>query len=127
MITRNVPEHLNLLINDARFTFSQYPFRIETPYNFENCARIPDLLSLAAMKAYALGIKSKWKDYLSLYFILHNGLTIEETSNKANQIFRSTFFEKMFRIQLSFFDDVDYSEELVCMNENIEDKEVKTI
>ena len=28
-----------------------------------------DLLDLAAMKAYALGRRSKWKDYVDLYFL----------------------------------------------------------
>lgn len=125
LITRNVPEQLNMLINDVKFTFFQYPYQIETPFNFENSIRIPDLLSLAAMMAYALGRRSKWKDYVDIYFIIQNGLTIEEISKKANQIFGQLFSEKMFRIQLSYFDDVDYSEEVVYMNENIEDKEVK--
>ena len=31
---------------------------------------MPDLLHLAAMKAYALGRRAKWKDYVDLYFIL---------------------------------------------------------
>ena len=36
----------------------------------ENIFRLPSLLTLAAMKAYALGRRSKWKDYVDLYFLL---------------------------------------------------------
>jgi len=30
---------------------------------------MPDLFTLAAMKAFALGMRARWKDYVGLYFI----------------------------------------------------------
>ena len=108
-ITRNVTEQLNLIINEVKFTFFQYPYKIEAKINFENLIKIPDLITLAAMKAYALGRRSKWKDYVDLYFILVSGISIEE----------------IFRIQLSFFDDIDFSEEVFYINEKIEVADIK--
>jgi hypothetical protein len=54
-VTRNVSEQLNLIISDVKFTFFEYPFPIEPAFLFENCIKVPTLLDLAAMKAYALG------------------------------------------------------------------------
>ena len=46
-------------------TFFQYPFPVVPEEIFNDVFRMPSLLSLAAMKAYALGRRSKWKDYVS--------------------------------------------------------------
>ena len=62
------------------------------------------------MKAYALGRRSKWKDYVDLYFLLSDHFTVADITTVATQIFGELFSEKMFRSQLCFFDDVDYTE-----------------
>ncbi len=36
------------------------------------------LLDLAAMKAYAMGRRSKWKDYVDLYFIIKDHFSIDQ-------------------------------------------------
>jgi len=60
IVTRRVEEQLNLLINDVTFTFFEYPYPIEAKCKFEDFIRLPGLLELAAMKAFALGRRSKW-------------------------------------------------------------------
>lgn len=110
IVTRRVTEQMNLIINDVKVTFFQYPFPIEPTSRFRNYFRMPSLLQLAAMKAYALGRRSKWKDYVDLYFLLQNHFTIEEISKEAIRLFGELYSEKMFRTQLSYFDDIDYSE-----------------
>ena len=44
-------EQLNLNIGHVKFTFLEYPFKIDAKNKFENYIRIPDLIDLAAMKA----------------------------------------------------------------------------
>jgi len=39
------------------------------------------------MKAFALGRRSKWKDYVDLYFIIKDHYPIQEISRVANNIF----------------------------------------
>jgi len=63
-VTRNVSEQLNLIISDVKFTFFEYPFPIAPILLFEDYIKVPSLLDLSAMKAYALGRRSKWKDYV---------------------------------------------------------------
>lgn len=110
VVTRRVSEQMNLIVNDVKVTFFQYPFPIEPTAKFENCFRLPSLLQLAAMKAYTLGRRSKWKDYVDLYFLLRDHFTIADISSVATRIFGELFSEKLFRSQLCYFDDIDYTE-----------------
>ena len=109
-VTRRVAEQMNLIVNDVKLTFFQYPFPVEPTAKFETYFRLPSLLQLAAMKAYALGRRSKWKDYVDLYFLLRDHFTIADITACATRLFGELFSEKMFRSQLCYFDDVDYTE-----------------
>jgi hypothetical protein len=73
---------------------------------------MPDLLTLAAMKAYALGRRAKWKDYVDLYFIMRDKFGIKKICAAAKKIFGVNFNEKNFRVQLTYFKDLDYSEQV---------------
>jgi len=125
IITRNVSEQLNMIISDVKFTFFEYPFQIEPEIKFENYIKLPTLLDLAAMKAYALGRRSKWKDYVDLYFIIKNHFTIKDISKRATRIFEQQFSEKLFRAQLSYFKDIDYSESLEYLVKSVDEEEIK--
>ena len=109
-VTRRVAEQMNLIVNDVKVTFFQYPFPVTPTEHFDKYFRLPSLLQLAAMKAYALGRRSKWKDYVDLYFLLREHFTIADITDAATQLFGELYSEKMFRSQLCYFDDVDYSE-----------------
>lgn len=111
-VTRRVSEQMNLVVSDVKVTFFQYPFDIEPTEKLESYFRLPSLIQLAAMKAYALGRRSKWKDYVDIFFLLKNYFTISEISKCATEIFGELYSEKMFRTQMCYFEDVDYSEEV---------------
>ena len=125
-ITRNVTEQLNLIANDVKITFFQYPFHIEANNDFEKTIRIPELLDLAAMKAYALGRRSKWKDYVDLFFLLRDKFSLQQIIDRAVLIFGDLFSDKLFRSQLSYFDDIDYSEEVDYLVDQPSDTEIKS-
>lgn len=117
-ITRRVTEQMNCIVNGVKVTFFQYPFDIVGKQDVNGYFRVPSLLDLAAMKAYALGRRSKWKDYVDLYFLLKNHFNVTQISDRASAIFGELFSEKMFRVQLSYFADVDYSEDVDYIIEN---------
>jgi hypothetical protein len=79
---------------------------------------MPDLLTLAAMKAFALGRRAKWKDYVDLYFILKNYYSLAEISGKANELFGEMFSEKLFKMQLGYFKGISYEEEVTYLIPN---------
>jgi hypothetical protein len=118
LVTWNVPDQMNLIVNDVKITFFQYPFQIKATRVFDNSIRLPDLLDLAAMKAYALGRRSKWKDYVDLYFLLKENFSLNEISGRATEIYGELFSDKFFRSQLSYFEDIDYTEEVEYLLSN---------
>jgi len=77
-----------------------------------------ELLDLAAMKAYALGRRSKWKDYVDLYLLLKEKFLLDEISQRAIEIYGDLFSDKLFRSQLSYFEDIDYTEEVEYLISN---------
>lgn len=104
-----------IIMTGVKATFFFYPFPIDYSEKFENFITLPDLLTLSAMKAYALGQRAKWKDYVDLYFILKEHYSLTDLISKAREIFGNDFNEKIFRIQLSYFDDVSYSEDVIYL------------
>ncbi len=98
-----------VLIDGVKVTFLQYPFKFDFQEGIE-VIKLPDLLTLAALKAYALGRRAKWKDYVDMYFILSNYFSMKAVVQKTSIIFGNSFNEKIFREQLAYFKDIDYSE-----------------
>ena len=99
-------------VNGVQLTFFQYPFKISFSKHFGKILKMPDLLTLAAMKVYALGRRAKWKDYVDLYFIINKYHSIDKIIDKGKRIFKTEFNEKMVREQLAYFNDINYSEEV---------------
>lgn len=104
-----------VIVTNVKLTFYQYPYSIEYSKNLDKVIRLPDLLTLAAMKAHALGRRAKWKDYVDLYFIMKHYKGLDKIVNQAKTIFKQDFNEKLFRVQLAYFEDMDYSEKIVFM------------
>jgi len=103
-----------IITKGTKVTFLHYPFKIEFKEDF-NGIKVADLLTLAALKAYALGRRTKWKDYVDLYFIFKDYFNFNQVVEKAESIFGKEFNEKVFRTQLGYFEDIDYSEKIEYM------------
>jgi len=125
-ITRRVTEQFNVNILDVKFTFFSYPFKINATEKLDDILRLPNLLDLAAMKGYALGRRSKWKDYVDLYFILKDHFTVKQISDRTSELFGQLFSEKLFRAQLSYFNDIDYTEAVEFLGPPVPDEEIKS-
>ncbi len=102
-------------IGDVQLTFFQYPYELAYSEKFEDYLRLPDLLTLAAMKAFALGRRNKWKDYVDLYFIIKSHFPVNDIAQKAEELFAGEFNERIFRNQLAYFDDINYAESVEYM------------
>jgi len=117
---------MNVTLGEVKITFLEYPFQIAAARKFEDIIKVPELIDLAAMKAYALGRRSKWKDYVDLYFILKNYFSIGQISARASKIFDQLFSEKLFRAQLNYFDDIDYSEQIDYVDAPVPEDEIRS-
>jgi len=103
-------DQIHFIINDVKVIFFNYPYEIEHPLKLGEYLSLPTLLSLSSMKAYALGRRAKWKDYVDLYLILRDHYSIKEISREAIKNFGRLFSEKLLREQLAFHKDINYSE-----------------
>ena len=119
-------DQIHFQVGEVKITFFTYPYPIDTELQYEAFFNMPDLLTLSAMKALALGGRAKWKDYVDLYFILKSFHTLEQITQRANEIFGDSFSAKLLRQQLSYFEDIDYSEEVEFMGDEIPKEEIKS-
>ena len=108
----NKLDELTVIIEGVKFTFFRYPFEIKYDHVFEDVIKYPDLLTLAAMKAFALGMRAKWKDYVDLYFVIKYHFSVDEISQQAQFIFKENFNKKLFRVQLGYYEGINYNEEV---------------
>lgn len=116
---------ITIVVDFVKLTFIKYPFKIDFEVNFNNILKMPSMVTLAAMKAYALGRRAKWKDYVDLYFIFQT-YSFGDVVEKAKSIFGNEFNEKQFREQLTYFEDIDYTEKIdYTKGIGVDDKEIK--
>lgn len=99
------------IVRNVKMTFLKYPFEYESTVSLDDFIKMPDPVMIAAMKAYALGKRAKWKDYVDLYFVLQNH-KLQEIIDLSISVFGNLFNERQFREQLSYFGDVDYTEQI---------------
>jgi len=109
VLVKNNDEY-TVVVQGVKITFLHYPFPFTSAIQLDDTVLVPDLLTLSAMKAYALGRRSKWKDYVDLYYIFSQRYSISTIVAKATNMFGKEFNEKIFRAALAYFEDVDYSE-----------------
>lgn len=119
-------EELTVIVRGIKFTFINYPFHISFAEKAGSAINTPDLLTLASMKAYTLGRRAKWKDYVDLFFIIKKYRGIAKIVKKAKEIFGPEFNEKIFRTQLAYFKDIDRSEDVIyAKGREVSDKVVE--
>ncbi|MFZ1292540.1 MAG: nucleotidyl transferase AbiEii/AbiGii toxin family protein [Melioribacteraceae bacterium] len=117
-------DQLHFIINGVKLTFFQFPFILEKQNTFDGVIGMPDLITLAAMKALALGGRGKWKDYVDLYFLLKYHFNLNDIITQAEKIFGASFNDKLFREQLAYFEDIDYSEDVIYRTRQVEKEEI---
>ena len=101
---------LTLVADHTKMTFYQYEYPVVHAERFEDIITMPDDLSIAAMKAFAIGRRAKWKDYVDLYFVFKRH-SIQEVIDRAHEYYgKGEFGDKLFRGQLDFHQDINYIE-----------------
>ena len=80
---------IHYLINNVKVTFFYYPFNIKGEISVTKNLQMPNLLTLAAMKFYAMGRRAKWKDYVDIHLLLKNHFSIQGVGTKAIELFEN--------------------------------------
>ena len=119
-------DQLHLMIKEVKLTFFTFPYQINAKESYENIIEMPALLDLGAMKALALGGRAKWKDYIDMYFLLKYYFSLHDIEQKAKELFNEAFSTKLFRQQLAYFKDIDYSEAVLYVKKEPTKSEIET-
>jgi hypothetical protein len=119
-------DQLTIIVHDVQMTWYRYPYKILLDYDWEGVIKMPNVLTIGAMKAFALGQRVKWKDYVDMYFLLKQ-FSLKEISTKALELFgQGLFDEGLLRGQLSYFEGIDYREPPEYMpGFEVRDEEIK--
>lgn len=103
----NTGDELSVLVKkEVKLTFLYFPF--PPLHESVKTASLPlfDLRDLASNKAYALGRRPAYRDYVDLFFILKKGLKLATIIKEAEKRFGGNFSEKLFLEQLTYFEDL---------------------
>ena len=69
---------------------------------------------LASNKAYVIGRRGLFRDYVDLFFLLKSGLPLAKVINDAQKRFGGTFGDKLFLEQLTYWEDLnDFTVEFI--------------
>jgi hypothetical protein len=102
----NNSAELTFFADGVKVTFLHYPFRLLFPTIECGKVSLAALRDIAGMKAYAIGRRAAFKDYVDIYFILKHGVDLNGVISIAQKKFGSVFDPRLFLEQLVYFDDL---------------------
>lgn len=100
-------ENLTLTVDSIVLTFFYHPFPPLYPHITTSSLSLFNINDIASNKAYTIGRRPAWRDYVDLYFLLRDHTTIEKIISDTQKRFAGNFSEKLFLEQLTFFDDLE--------------------
>jgi len=105
--TFRAPYQLNLLINNVKVTFFQFEYPVINPLIMFEKMNLVNIPEIAAMKAFAMGRRLSYKDYVDWYFMLNEShITIGDVIVFAEKKFGAQFNDRLFLGQLLSISDV---------------------
>jgi len=112
--------------NGVEITFVYHPYKLlQKPIHTDSIS-VVSLDDLAANKAYTIGRRGVWRDYIDLFFFLKwNIYSMEKIIAFAQKKFKGEFNEKLFLEQLVYFDDVNIVP-IDFIKESYKEKEIKS-
>lgn len=98
---------LTVLVDGVKITFLTYPFPAREPFVMYEGVWLMSVQEIAATKAYTIGRRGSYKDYVDLYFVLAEGhASLPALINKAEEKFGEDFNSRLFLEQLVFLKDI---------------------
>jgi len=101
-------EELTVFIDDVKVTFLRYPFPLLEDFVFYKDVPLLTVKEIAASKAYTIGRRGSYKDYIDLYFVIKNNYTsISGIIKLAEKKYKKEFNSRLFLEQLVYFKDIE--------------------
>lgn len=107
-IITNHSEQLSVIIDQIKVDFVRYPFPLILDLIKYKETKIIKVSEIAAMKAYTIGRRASYKDYVDLYFILsEKQIFLPEIIKISRKKFKEQFDPRLFLEQLIYLEDVN--------------------
>ena len=90
-----------------KITFLHFPFPPLHPLVTNLSLPLFNIKDLASNKAYLLGRRAVYRDYMDFYFLLYQGISLKQIIKESAERFAGGFSEKLFLEQLTYFEDLD--------------------
>ncbi len=122
VLINNSDELTFIARKDINISFIYFPFSRKYDPVIEDLVSLSSFKDIASDKAYAIGRRPEYRDYVDLFIILKEGFKIEQTILDAKQKFNGEFSEKLFLSQIVYFEDIkDFSVDFIRENYRVEE------
>ena len=102
------PDELTVIIKkDIKLTLLHYPFTYLHKRIIWKGIKLAAIQDIASAKAYAVGRRGVWRDYVDLYFILRDHLTLSNIINASEKRYQGVFDARLFLEQLTYYEDLE--------------------
>lgn len=107
----NNSDELTFFANNTKVTFLYYPFPLVKPLVDLNGYQLASIQELGAIKAYTIGRRGEYKDYIDLYYLLYEEhTTLQEIIELAKKKYKNDFSDRLFLEQLIYLEDINTTE-----------------
>ena len=104
----NNADELTIFADDVKVTFLRYPFPLLADLTTYEGMRMLSVAELAATKAYTIGRRGTFKDYVDLHAILSGGhASLGAIIDLAKRKYSAEFNARLFLEQLIYLDDIE--------------------
>jgi len=110
-VSVNNPDELTFFTDGVKVTFLRYPFPLLfEPVLYEG-VRVMTAKEIAVTKAYTIGRRGSYKDYIDLFFIFsENHATLADVIELAEKKYGNDFNGRLFLEQLVYLFDIEDTE-----------------
>ncbi|MFH1407976.1 MAG: nucleotidyl transferase AbiEii/AbiGii toxin family protein [Patescibacteria group bacterium] len=91
----------------VKVSFIHFPFPPLHKLIFTKSISLASLKDMASNKAYVIGRRGEYRDYVDMFFLLKSGITLATVVKDASKRFKGAFSERLFLEQLVFFKDIE--------------------
>ena len=107
VVTYAAYEQVSLVINGVKTTFFYYTYPVQEEFVLYKDIPLASVSEIAAMKAFAIGKRIAYKDYVDWYFLLKEGhVNIQQVTALARKKYGNDFNDRLFLGQLASLGDV---------------------
>lgn len=100
-------EQYDLFVSGVKMTFRYYPYPSVYPYVMHRGVPLLSIKDIAASKAFAIGQRAAYRDYVDMYFILkEKHATLAEVISLSEKKYNKDFNGRLFLEQLVYLGDI---------------------